>query len=113
VGIAHRFYIYTFPTIIDKGIVMSSKDKRRHIRTPLACRIKIVHDSMGELVVKTRDISDGGVFVVLDADQVPPIGTHVTGQVQGLMDDAPILEMEVVRVEPSGVGLRFVNLDAE
>ncbi len=88
-----------------------SKEKRRHIRTPLQCRIKIVHDSVGELVVKTRDISDGGVFVVLEPDQVPPIGTHLTGQVQGLMDDAPILEMEVVRVEPSGVGLRFVNPD--
>jgi len=89
---------------------MSSKDKRRHIRTPLACRIKIIHQEKGELIVKTRDISDGGVFVVLEPDQVPPIGSIVTGQVQGLMDDAPVLEMEVVRVEPSGVGLRFVNL---
>lgn len=88
-----------------------SKEKRKHIRTPLQCKIKIVHDSVGEVVVKTRDISDGGVFVILDVDQVPPIGTHVTGQVQGLMDDAPILEMEVVRVEPTGVGLRFVNLN--
>lgn len=88
-----------------------SKEKRRYIRTPLQCKIKIVHDSVGELVVKTRDISDGGVFVVLEPDQVPPIGTHLTGQVQGLMDDAPVLEMEVVRVEPSGVGLRFVNPD--
>lgn len=88
-----------------------SKEKRRHIRTPLQCRIKIAHDSVGEMVVKTRDISDGGVFVVLDTEQMPPIGTHVTGQVQGLMDDAPILEMEVVRVEPVGIGLRFVNPD--
>ncbi|GGY87331.1 PilZ domain-containing protein [Cellvibrio zantedeschiae] len=89
---------------------MSSKDKRRHIRTPLACRIKVTHGSE-EMIVKTRDISDGGVFVVLEPDQVPPVGTQVTGQVQGLMDDAPILEMEVVRVEPEGVGLRFINLD--
>ena len=90
---------------------MSTKDKRRHIRTPLACRIKITHESMGEIIVKTRDISDGGVFVVLEPDQVPPVGTHVTGQVQGLMDEAPILEMEVVRVEPAGVGLKFVMED--
>lgn len=89
-----------------------SKDKRKHIRTPLQCKIKISHASVGELIVKTRDISDGGVFVVLEPDQVPPIGTHVTGQVQGLLDDAPILEMEVVRVEPAGVGLRFINLDS-
>jgi c-di-GMP-binding flagellar brake protein YcgR len=90
---------------------MSTRDKRRHIRTSLACRIKIIHESMGEVIVKTRDISDGGVFVVLNEDQVPPIGTQLTGQVQGLMDDAPILEMEVVRVESTGVGLRFINHD--
>lgn len=88
---------------------MSSKDKRRHVRTSFACRIKIAHDSVGELLVKTRDISDGGVFVVLEPEQIPPIGTRLTGQVQGLMDDAPILQLEVVRVEPAGVGLRFVQ----
>lgn len=91
---------------------MSTKDKRRFIRTPLACRIKVTHEG-SEMIVKTRDISDGGVFVVLEPDQVPPIGSQVTGQVQGLMDDAPILEMEVVRVEPTGVGLRFINLEDE
>jgi hypothetical protein len=88
---------------------MSSKDKRRHVRTAFACRIKIAHDSIGELVVKTRDISDGGVFVVLEPEHIPPIGTRLIGQVQGLMDDAPILQMDVVRVEPQGVGLRFVQ----
>ena len=90
---------------------MSSKDKRRHVRTSFACRIKIVHDSVGELLVKTRDISDGGVFVVLEPEQIPPIGTLLTGQVQGLMEDAPILQLQVVRVEPAGVGLRFMQED--
>ncbi len=90
---------------------MNSKDKRRHVRTTFACRIKIAHDSVGELLVKTRDISDGGVFVVLEPEQIPPIGTRLTGQVQGLMDDAPILQLEVVRVEPAGVGLRFLQED--
>lgn len=88
-----------------------SKEKRKYLRTPLQCKIKIIHDSLGELIVKTRDISDGGVFVILEPNQIPPIGSHVTGQVQGLMDDAPILEMEIVRVEPGGVGLRFVDHD--
>ena len=88
---------------------MSSKDQRQHVRTSFACRIKISHESIGEILVKTRDISDGGVFVVLEPDQIPPIGTLLTGQVQGLMDDAPILQLEVVRVEASGVGLRFVQ----
>lgn len=84
-------------------------DQRRHVRTPLSCMIKIKHDSIGELIVKTRDISDGGVFVILEPEHVPAIGSIVTGQVQGLMGDAPELTMEVVRVEPTGVGLRFVE----
>ena len=84
-------------------------EQRKHIRTPFVCRIKIQHESVGEQVVKTRDISDGGVFVELEPEQIPPIGTHLVGQVQGMMDDAPVLEMEVVRVEPSGVGLRFIE----
>lgn len=84
-------------------------DLRRHVRTLLSCKIKITHDSVGELIVKTRDISDGGVFVVLDSQQIPAIGSIVTGQVQGLPGEAPILKMEVVRVEPTGVGLRFID----
>lgn len=81
---------------------------RQHVRTPMACRIKISHEEFGEIMVKTRDISDGGVFIVLDTEKKLPVGSIVKGQVQGLVDDAPILEMEVVRIEPSGVGLRFV-----
>lgn len=84
-------------------------DKREHTRTPMTCRIKIQCPVNGEMMVKTRDISDGGVFVLLDGQEIPPIGTIVSGQVQGLMDDAPVLDMEVVRMEPEGIGLRFVN----
>lgn len=90
---------------------MVDHEQRRHLRTPLACRIKITHETIGELVVKTRDISDGGVFVILDPKDIPAVGTIVTGQVQGLMDEAPVLAMEVVRIESEGVGLRFVDPD--
>ncbi len=88
---------------------MTDKDKRRYVRTSFVCSIKISHPSVGSLLVKTRDISDGGVFVVLDPQQIPPVGTRLTGQVQGLVDEAPLLEMEVVRVESVGVGLRFIQ----
>ena len=87
-----------------------SKDKRQYIRTPLQCKIKIIHDSFGEVIVKTLDISDGGVYVALASDKIPPVGTIVKGQVQGLMDDAPIVDMEVMRVDAGGIGLRFINL---
>ena len=84
-----------------------SHDKRKHIRTSLQCKIKITHEAVGEKIVKTRDVSDGGVFVVLEPDQIPPIGSRVTGQVQGLMDDAPILETVLVEGQASQNVMRW------
>ena len=72
-------------------------------------RLRLDHPTHGELMVTTRDISDCGVYVLLDqAQELLKIGEHVQGQVQGLPMEAPILTLEVVRVESLGVGLRFV-----
>lgn len=35
-------------------------------------------------------------------------GSVVEGQVQDMMEDAPIVKMEVVRVEKTGLGLRYL-----
>lgn len=83
-------------------------NKRRHQRTALRCKFKIWNDTLGEALVTTRDISEGGVFLILDSSLTLPIGTRCRGQVQGLMEDAPIVALEVVRMEPGGVGLKFI-----
>lgn len=84
-------------------------NQRQYMRTPLRCKFKIWHDSIGEMVVTTRDISDGGLFLIMDDTQVPPIGSVLKGQVQGMMADAPVVVMEIVRVEAGGIGLRFIS----
>ncbi|MBP8185374.1 MAG: PilZ domain-containing protein [Pseudomonas sp.] len=85
-------------------------NQRDTSRAPLKVRIRIDHPVHGELQVMTRDISDSGVFVIIDdAQRLLKIGELVTGQVQGLPMEAPILQMEVVRFEPGGVGLRFAR----
>ncbi|BFM17678.1 hypothetical protein R50073_38610 [Maricurvus nonylphenolicus] len=85
-------------------------DNKRHSpRTPMVTRIRITNPQVGEVITKTRDISDSGVFVVMEGSDVPPIGTVVEGQVLGLPGgEAPIVTMEVVRVEPGGIGLKFL-----
>lgn len=84
-------------------------DKRDGIRTPMVTRIRITCDSMPEFIAKTRDISDCGVFIVMDGGVLPAVGSVVQGQVLDLpVDDAPLVDMEVVRVEPGGIGLRFL-----
>ncbi len=80
---------------------------RHSPRTPMKCRIKICHPSFGELVAQTRDLSDGGVYVKHPDLAALAQGTLVTGQVQDLPIEAPVLRMQVMRVDSEGVGLRF------
>lgn len=85
-------------------------NKREHVRTTLKVQLRIDHPVHGQMLVTTRDISDNGVFVVIDeAQRVLQIGEQVSGQVQGLPIEAPVVRMEVVRFEPSGVALTFMR----
>ncbi|MCZ4323840.1 PilZ domain-containing protein [Pseudomonas anguilliseptica] len=87
-------------------------NSRKNVRTPLKVRLRIDHPVHGELLVTTRDISECGVYVLIDqAQNVLAMGEQVQGQVQGLPMEAPILMLEVVRVEALGVGLRFVQTE--
>lgn len=87
---------------------MPDSNRREHIRTAMNARVKLVHDQLGEFVFDTRDISDGGVFVVVGEQSfAPAIGDRVTVQVQGLPIPAPVLNMIVVRKAPEGFGLQF------
>ncbi|SFR38077.1 PilZ domain-containing protein [Marinobacter gudaonensis] len=87
---------------------MSGTERREHIRTAMSAKVKVVHGELGEFVFSTRDISDGGVFVVVDSEPfAPEIGDRVTVQVQGLPVPAPTLQMVVVRKTNDGYGLQF------
>lgn len=89
---------------------MDGNDRREHIRTAMSAKVKVVHEELGEFIFSTRDISDGGVFIVVDTEPFAPnLGDTVTVQVQvqGLPVPAPILEMVVVRKTNDGYGLQF------
>ena len=87
-------------------------NSRKNIRTPLKVRLRIDHPVHGELMVTTRDISECGVYVLMDqAQNMLSMGEQVQSQVQRLPMEAPILTLEVVRVEALGVGLRFVQTE--
>ena len=87
---------------------MGGNDRREHIRTALSAKVKVVHEELVEFIFSTRDISDGGVFIVVDTEPFAPnLGDTVTVQVQGLPVPAPVLEMVVVRKTNDGYGLQF------
>ena len=68
-------------------------NKRDHKRTPLKVQLRIDHPLHGQMLVTTRDISESGVFVVIDdAQRLLQIGEVVQGQVQGLPIPALIFQ---------------------
>lgn len=89
---------------------MVDQDRRGHGRTAMSAQVKVSHEFFGEFLFSTRDISDGGIFIVVEGESFDPaIGDTVEVQVQGLPVPAPVLEMQVVRKSNDGFGLQFAD----
>ncbi|CAI8869991.1 PilZ domain-containing protein [Pseudomonas sp. IT-P294] len=71
-------------------------------------RIKITHESFGECLGQTRNLSDTGVYVKHARLSSLSRGAVVYGQVQDLPTGAPRVRMEVVLVDADGIGLRYL-----
>ncbi|MDF1644287.1 MAG: PilZ domain-containing protein [Pseudomonadales bacterium] len=84
------------------------------LRSPLRCKMKIWKQNEPDAAVHvtTKDMSDTGVFVLIDNEGLAlPIGTLLYGQVLEMPFEAPVLLMEVVRESDDGIGLRFKTED--
>lgn len=89
---------------------MSGENKRKHIRTKLKADVKLSHPEVGDLNLKTGDISDGGAYILTNGDGALKVGDIVSVQVQGLPGgEAPVLKMRIVRMDKQGVGLEFIQ----
>lgn len=90
---------------------MDAQNRREHLRTALSAKVRVEHARFGSVIFSTRDISDGGVFIVVtDSDFTLELGDNVKVQVQGLPVPAPIREMVVVRQCVDGYGLQFSDV---
>ncbi len=83
-------------------------NQRIHPRMPLCIEVKISHPQIGAKIVKTKDFSEGGIFILVEPSELPPVGEFVTGQVQGMVEDAAIVQMKIVRVDTDGLGLQYI-----
>ncbi|MDX1757330.1 MAG: PilZ domain-containing protein [Marinobacter sp.] len=85
-------------------------DRREHLRTSMTTKVSVEQPGQGRVVVPTRDISDGGVFILVSEGELRlELGDVVNVQVQGLPGEAPVLEMVVVRKCSDGYGLKFAG----
>ena len=86
-------------------------EARRHRRMKIPLQVEIYHDSLGSLQVEASDMSDGGVFLILDECFQLNLGEQVTVRTLGLgadgTDSGPALFMRVARKTDEGMGLEM------
>ncbi|MDH5483780.1 MAG: PilZ domain-containing protein [Gammaproteobacteria bacterium] len=91
-------------------------DKRKSPRREVSLKVRLDYQSGSPLIVQTRDISEGGLFLILGDISRPPIGEVVTVEVLDAEADInafPSSEAVVVREESMGIGLAFIEMDLD
>lgn len=83
------------------------KELRVHIRTAFTTRVKIMHASFGEIITETRDLSQGGVFLITAGKITLPVGATVQLQTLDMVGNAPLVNATVVRIEADGLAMMF------
>lgn len=85
------------------------REQRRFDRSASSVLVELHHPSFGMIEVKARDLSEGGVFVLLGRHSPPPVGTLLQVRIKrytGVINEQPI-PMRVVHQQPGGIGLAF------
>lgn len=80
-------------------------------RIGLVIDIKLTCDAQCDYILKSRNISDSGVFLELNGEQLNlPLGTQVVLQVCAQLGEepAPPVKAEIVHITDEGLGLHFI-----
>lgn len=89
-----------------------SSENRKHLRIGLIVDIELTLPGQKEISVRTRNISDGGLYLILDNITLPPVDTEVKVRLKNQLGDGeepPVNRAMVVRHEPDGIGLVFLE----
>ena len=91
-----------------------TENKRKYPRTETKVNVELSFMERDSRIVKTRDISEGGMFLVTDNPGRYPIGEMVSVHyLDPLHDEADTFkDAVIVRVTDDGIGISFVEMDA-
>lgn len=84
-------------------------NQRKHARLPLPMKVEVSVEDQGAFEMKTRDMSDGGVFLEKNENLILQIGSKLSIKVIETMqgDEATSIPATVVRVMDDGVAVKF------
>ena len=90
----------------------AKEDQRKHLRIGLVVEIELTFPGEQPIHVRTRNISDGGLFLILDEIETPELGTEVQVRLKNKLGDGeepPVNRARVVRHDKDGIGLEFLE----
>lgn len=91
-----------------------TENNRKYERHQIQVDVRLSYLEDGVTLVRTRDISDGGMFLEIDNASVYPLGEMVHLKYNDPTNENLETEMDaiIVRVADDGIGIAFVVLDA-
>jgi c-di-GMP-binding flagellar brake protein YcgR len=91
------------------------KELRKYPRRKLHLEVELSFPSGEKQTVRTQDVSDGGVFLIVDKLRRPIIGEVIEVKIVNDENEPgvefPSNDAVVVRQEEGGIGLAFIELD--
>ncbi len=88
---------------------MPPGDKRRHARILHTANVKLTNTNGEAVDLKTRDFSDGGLFLRCVSNPIVKEGEYATVRVLDI-EDALTQNVKIIRIEPGiGIAVEFVQ----
>lgn len=87
------------------------QENRQFERYTLSVEVEMTYSGSGKMLLNTRDISTGGVFLYMQGTSLPPIGSELLLKLTGLVagEEPSTARVRVVRVTAEGIGLEFLD----
>lgn len=89
-----------------------SSENRKYLRIEHIVSIELTLPNQDVVHVRTRNISEGGLYLILDKLEFPIVGTEVNVRLKDQLGDGeepPISRAKVVRHGEDGIGLVFLE----
>lgn len=87
-------------------------EKRKYKRKLVNASVKLFHSSFGELESIAWNISNGGIFVIVPPENELSPDSELKMQLLDSSDPDVVFNMQVVRHDKAGMGLMFINFEA-
>ena len=88
-------------------------ERRKHKRSSIRAPIEMTSEDGRVVMMTSRDISIGGLFLVKNEDEIPAVGSRVSIKFVSTPGVKRVLQGKIQRLTENGVVVTFVDFDLD